>query len=51
VDASTTLGTIRTPGFTLRDGAWYSDNWESARRSVTIGGRAVFARLEIERFE
>jgi hypothetical protein len=51
VDASTTLGTIQTPGFTSRDGAWYSDNWESARRSVTIGGRAVFARLEVRRSE
>lgn len=49
VDVSTTLGTIETPGFTSRDGAWYSDNWESAKRSVTIGGRAVFARLEVRR--
>jgi len=51
VDASTTLGTVETPGFTARDGAWYSDNWESAARSVTISGRAVFARLEIRRSE
>jgi hypothetical protein len=49
VDASTTLGTIETPGFTSRDGALYSDNWASAKRSVTIGGRAVFARLEVRR--
>lgn len=49
VDASTTLGTIDTPGFTARDGAWYSANWASAKRSVTIGGRAVLARLEVRR--
>lgn len=51
VDASTTLGTVETPGFTARDGAWYSDNWASAKRSVTIGGRAVLGRLEVRRSE
>jgi len=51
VDASTTLGTVETPGFTARDGAWYSDNWANAKRSVTIGGRAVLGRLEVRRSE
>jgi hypothetical protein len=51
VEASTTLGTIQAPGFTSRDGVLYSGNWESAKRSVTIGGRAVFARLELRHFE
>jgi hypothetical protein len=51
LDASTTLGTVETPGFTARDGALYSDNWASAKRSVTIGGRAVLGRLEVRRSE
>lgn len=51
VDASTTLGTVEAPGFTARDGAWYSDNWANAKRSVTIGGRAVLGRLEVRRSE
>lgn len=51
IDAATTLGSIETPGFTARDGALYSDNWSAAKRNVTITGRAVFARLEVERFE
>jgi len=49
VDASTTLGSVDTPGFTARDGALYSDNWSAAKRSVTIAGRAVLARLEVQR--
>ena len=49
VDASTTLGSVATPGFTARDGALYSDNWANAKRSVTIGGRAVLGRLEVRR--
>jgi hypothetical protein len=49
VEASTTLGTVETPGFTARDGALYSDNWANAKRSVTIGGRAVLGRLEVRR--
>lgn len=51
IDASTTLGSIETPGFTARDGALYSDNWATAKRKVTITGRAVFARLEVCRQE
>ncbi|HET7551728.1 MAG TPA: LiaF domain-containing protein [Gemmatimonadaceae bacterium] len=51
VDASTTLGSVETPGFTARDGALYSDNWASAKRSVTIGGRAVLGRVEVRRSE
>jgi hypothetical protein len=51
IDAATTLGSIETPGFTARDGALYSDNWTSAKRKVTITGRAVFARFEVERFD
>ncbi len=49
VDASATLGSVETPGFTARDGALYSDNWAGAARSVTIAGRAVLARLEVRR--
>jgi hypothetical protein len=49
VNASATLGSVDTPGFTARDGALYSDNWSAAKRSVTIVGRAVLARLEVER--
>jgi hypothetical protein len=49
VEASTTLGSVEAPGFTARDGAYYSDNWTSAKRNVTIGGRAVLGRLEVHR--
>lgn len=51
IDASTTLGSIDSPGFTARDGALYSDNWSTAKRRVTVAGRAVFARLEVHRIE
>lgn len=51
VQASTTLGSLETPGFTARDGAYYSDNWASASRTVTIGGRIVMARIEVVRSE
>jgi hypothetical protein len=51
VDASTTLGSVEAPGFTARDGVYYSDNWANAKRSVTIGGRAVLGRLEVRRSE
>lgn len=51
IDASTTLGSIETPGFTARDGALYSGNWATAKRKVTIAGRAVFARLEVSQLE
>jgi hypothetical protein len=51
LNASATLGSIETPGFTARDGALYSANWASASRTVTIDGRAVLARLEVVRPE
>lgn len=51
VAASTTLGSVEAPGFTEREGAYYSDNWTSAKRSVTIAGRAVLGRLEVRRPE
>lgn len=51
VEASSTLGKVETPGFTARDGAYYSDNWENAARTVTIGGRAVMASIQVVRSE
>ena len=51
VDASATLGKVETPGFTARDGAYFSDNWGSASRTLTIGGRAVMGRVEVVRPE
>lgn len=51
IEASTTLGKIEAPGFTARNGAYYSDNWAKASRTVTIGGRAVMARIEVVRSE
>lgn len=47
VEASTTLGKVEMPGFTARDGAYYSENWANASRTVTIGGRVVMARIEV----
>ena len=51
VDASATLGKVETPGFTARDGSYYSANWANASRTVTIAGRAVLARVEVVRSE
>ena len=51
INASTTIGKLEAPGFTVRDGAYYSDNWASASRTVTIDGRAVMALIEVVRSE
>lgn len=51
VEASSTIGKIEAPELTARDGAYYSDNWANASRKVTIGGRAVMARIEVLRSE
>lgn len=47
--ATTKLGSFDAAGLTARDGAYYSANWGSAARRVTIDARATLANVQITR--
>lgn len=51
VRSSTIFGKIDAPGFTERDGVFYSDNFDGAARRVLIDGRAIMAGIEVVRIE
>ena len=36
-------------GLVERDGAWYSTNWETARRKLHVSAETVFGKLSIDK--
>jgi len=51
VIASTTLAGLDAAGFTQRDGAYYSSNYASASRKVTVDAHATLAGVEVSWIE
>ncbi|HEX6536917.1 MAG TPA: LiaF domain-containing protein [Gemmatimonadaceae bacterium] len=51
VRLSKVLGDFTAPGLTRRDGTWYSANWASARRRLTIDADVVMGGVEVVREE
>ena len=47
ITAKAKLAGIDAEGFTKRGGEYYSTNWETAGRKVTITGTAALAGLEV----
>ncbi|HEU4640995.1 MAG TPA: LiaF domain-containing protein, partial [Gemmatimonadaceae bacterium] len=51
VRVSKVLGNFDTAGLTERDGAWYSSNWGTARRKLTIDAEVVLGGVTLARAE
>ena len=51
VNATTTLADLEATGFVKRDGVYYSPNYETAARKVTVDARAKLAGVEVSWIE
>ena len=43
------LASFEHEGMVERDGAWYSTNWETARRKLHVSAETVFGKLSIDK--
>jgi hypothetical protein len=44
---SRTLGSFDAPGLTERDGAFYSANWNQAKRKLILDGSATMGSIDL----
>jgi len=47
VQVATKLGSLDAKGFTQKDGAWVSPNWDTATRHLTVVGGAKMAGVDV----